>query len=183
MPAMLQRLLIIGGVIAVLFLPGCGGGSDSSSAISYEPFDLEAPHSPIRRETQLKPAANGLVGPETKPLIPDKPPPEFLINQDLIDGIGRMARDGDTVTVQYVGYLYDSKKKFASSWDEGKPFTFTLGKGEVSQGWEEGVVQMEVSDRRELVVPPGLTAAGPPKDVPKGETLVYLIDLLDLKYG
>ena len=72
------------------------------------------------------------------------------------------------MTVQYVGYLYDSKKKFASSWDEGKPFTFTLGKGEVSQGWEEGVFQMEVSDQRELIIPPAMTAGGPPKDVPKG---------------
>jgi peptidylprolyl isomerase len=182
MPAMLRRLLIIGALLAMV-LPGCGGSSDSSSTVAYEPFDLEAPRSPIRREAQMKPDANGLVGPETKPLIPDQPPPEFLINQDLIDGIGRMAREGDTVTVQYVAYLYDSQKKLASSWDEGKPFTFTLGKGEVSQGWEEGVFQMEVSDQRELVVPPDLTAGGPPKDVPKGETLVYVVDLLDLKYG
>jgi len=182
MPAMHRRLLIIG-VLLAMVLPGCGGDSDSQSTISFEPFDLEAPRSPIRRETQLKPAANGLFGPETEPIIPDKPPPEFLINQDLIDGIGRMAREGDTVTVQYVGYLYDSKKKFASSWDEGKPFVFTLGKGEVSQGWEEGVFQMEVSDQRELIVPPNLTAGGPPKNVPKGETLVYVVDLLDLKYG
>jgi peptidylprolyl isomerase len=182
MGAMLRRLLIIGVLLAVL-LPGCGGDSDSSSTVAYEPFDLEAPRSPIRREAQLKPAANGLVGSETEPIIPDQPAPEFLINQDLIDGIGRMARENDTVTVQYVGYLYDSEKKFASSWDEGKPFTFTLGKGEVSQGWEEGVFQMEVSDQRELVVPPELTAGGPPKDVPKGETLVYVIDMLSVKYG
>jgi peptidylprolyl isomerase len=182
MPVMLRRLLIIGALLAMV-LPGCGGGSDSSSAVSYEPFDLEAPHSPIRREAQLKPAANGLVGSEPKPIIPDQPAPEFLINQDLIDGIGRMARAGDTVTVQYVGYLYDSKKKFASSWDEGKPFTFTIGNGEVSQGWEEGVYQMETSDQRELVIPPELTAGGPPKDVPKGETLVYVIDMLNVQYG
>ena len=167
MPAMLRRLLIIGALLAMV-LPGCGGDSNSGNTVSYEPYDLEAPRSPIRREAQLKPAANGLVGSELKPLIPDKPPPEFLINQDLIDGIG---------------YLYDSKKKFASSWDEGKPFVFTLGKGEVSQGWEEGVNQMETSDRRELVIPPELTAGGPPKDAPQGETLVYVIELLHVKYG
>lgn len=182
MPAMLRRLLITGALFAML-LPGCGGDSNSGNTVSYEPYDLEAPRSPIRREAQLKPAANGLVGSELKPIIPDKSPPEFLINQDLIDGIGRMAREGDTVTVQYVGYLYDSKKKFASSWDEGKPFVFTLGKGEVSQGWEEGVNQMETSDRRELVIPPELTAGGPPKDAPQGETLVYVIELLQVKYG
>jgi peptidylprolyl isomerase len=180
---MLRKALIIGGMLFALLAVGCGG-SDSSSQISYQPFDLEAPHSPIRREAQLKPAANGLVGEETKPLIPDSPPPEFLVSQDLIDGIGHYAREGDTVTVQYVGYLYDSKKKFASSWDEGKPFTFKLGAGETMQGWEEGVEGMEVSDQRELVIPPDLTKGGSEmKNVPSGETLVYVIDLLKVKYG
>jgi peptidylprolyl isomerase len=186
MPAMLKRALIGGGLLFVLALAlaGCVGGSDSSNTISYEPFDLEAPHSPIRREAQLKPAANGLVGDEPKPLIPDRPPPEFLVTQDLIDGIGHYAREGDTVTVQYVGYLYDSKKKFVSSWEEGKPFTFTLGAGEVMEGWEQGVEGMEVSDQRELVIPPELTKGGSKmKDVPQGETLVYVLDLLKVKYG
>ncbi|HET9198578.1 MAG TPA: FKBP-type peptidyl-prolyl cis-trans isomerase [Solirubrobacterales bacterium] len=176
-------MLIIGGLLAALILPGCGSDSDSSDTIAFEPFDLEAPRSPIRRESDLKIGANGLAGPESKPIIPDRPPPEFLISQDLIDGIGRLARTGDTITVQYVGYGYDSKKKFASSWDEGKPFTFTLGNGEVSQGWEEGVYGMEVSDRRELVIPPDLAAGGPPKDAPKGETLVYVVDSLNVEYG
>jgi peptidylprolyl isomerase len=180
---MLRKALISGGMLFALLAVGCGG-SDSSSQISYEPFDLVAPHSPIRREAQLKPAANGLVGEETKPLIPDSPPPEFLVTQDLIDGIGRLGREGDTVTVQYVGYLYDSKKKFASSWDEGRPFTFKLGAGEVMQGWEEGVEGMEVSDQRELVIPPDLTQGGSKmKGVPAGESLVYVLDLLKVKYG
>jgi peptidylprolyl isomerase len=182
---MLKRALSIGGLLLLLALGGCGGGSDSSSStISFEHFDLEAPHSPIRREAQLKPAANGLVGEEIKPLIPDSPPPEFLVQQDLIDGIGRYAREGDTVTVQFVGYLYDSKKKFVSSWDQGKPFTFTLGSGEAMEGWEQGVEGMEVSDQRELVIPPDLTKGGSKmKDVPQGETLVYVLDMLKVKYG
>jgi peptidylprolyl isomerase len=183
MPAMLRKLLIISALLAVV-LPGCGGGSDSSSSISYEPYDLEAPHSTVRRENQMKPGPDGLVGSEPRPIIPDRPPPEFLVSQDLIDGIGRLGRAGDTVTVQYVGYLYDSKRKFISSWDEGKPFTFTLGAGEVMQGWEEGAEAMEISDRRELVIPPDLTTGGSRmKDVPQGKTLVYVIELLGVEYG
>jgi peptidylprolyl isomerase len=182
MPAMLKRALTIGGLLLVLALAGCGGDSDSSSKISYQPFDLEAPHSPNRREEQLEFSANGLVGSESKPIIPDRPPPEFLVTQDLIDGIGKVARAGRTVTVQYVGYLYDSKKKFVSSWDQGKPFTFTLGKGEVIEGWEQGVEGMETSDQRELVIPPELTGGGSKmENVPSGETLVYLIDLLKVQ--
>jgi peptidylprolyl isomerase len=182
MPGMLRRLLIISALLAMV-LPGCGG-SDSSSTIAYEPFDLGAGHSPIRRENQLKFAANGLVGSEPKPVIPDQPAPEFLVAQDLIDGIGSVAIPGEKLSVQYVGVLYDSEKKFASSWDEGKPFTFTLGAGEVIKGWEQGIEAMEISDQRELVIPPQLATGGSKmKDVPKGETLVYVVDLLDVEQG
>jgi FKBP-type peptidyl-prolyl cis-trans isomerase len=183
---MLRRLLIIGVVLALALaaFAGCGGDSDTSDSISFEPFDLEAPKSPIRREKDLKPAANGLVGSELKPIIPDRPPPEFLVTQDLVDGIGRLGREGDRVTVQYVGYRYDSKEKFASSWDEGKPFSFILGSGEAIDGWEEGVEAMEVSDRRELVIPPDLTGGGSKmKDVPSDEALVYVVELLDVEYN
>lgn len=171
-------------LVLVLLLAGCGGSSDSDS-VSYRPFDLPAGESgkrTIRYAEDLKPKANGLVGSELKPIIPDRPPPEFLVAQDLIDGIGPMAFPGNELTVQFVGAIYDSKKKFASSWDEGKPFTFVLGNGETMQGWEEGIEGMEVSDRRELVIPAELTTGGSRmKDVPTGTTLVYVIDLLDVK--
>jgi hypothetical protein len=180
----LQRASLLAGLLLVLVLSSCGGGSDSSSTVRYQPFNLHAPNSPIRREAQLKPGPDGLVGQEPKPIIPDSPPPEFLVTQDLIDGIGRMAYKGDKLTVQYVGYLYGPKKKFASSWDEGKPFTFVLGSGEVMKGWEEGLEGMETSDQRELVIPPQLTTGGDKiKDVPAGQTLVFVLDLLKVQNG
>jgi peptidylprolyl isomerase len=180
----LDRAALIGALLLALALSSCGGGSDSSSTVRYQPFNLDAPNSPIRREAQLKPGPDGLVGKEPKPIIPSSPPPEFLVTQDLIDGIGRMAYKGDELTVQYVGYLYGPKKKFASSWDEGKPFTFVLGSGEVMKGWEEGIEGMETSDQRELVIPPRLTTGGDKmKDVPAGQTLVFVVDLLKVKKG
>jgi FKBP-type peptidyl-prolyl cis-trans isomerase len=52
------------------------------------------------------------------------------------------------------------------------------------KGWEEGAEAMEISDRRELVIPPDLTTGGSRmKEVPQGETLVYVIDLLHVRYG
>ncbi len=177
-------MLIIGGLLAMtlaLALTGCGGGSDVNT-VSYQPYDLGAGASPIRRENDLNPGPNGLDGAEPKPVIPDLPPPEFLVLQDLLDGIGTQADPGTELTVQYVGYLYDSEKKFASSWDEGKPFKFTLGSGEAIEGWEEGLELTEISDRRELVIPPDMTKPGTKmKDVPQGETLVYVIDVLDVQ--
>jgi peptidylprolyl isomerase len=177
---MLQRSLIILAA-AALFLIGCGGGDAGSSetAKSYAPFRIPVGVPPIRYEKELDFKPNGLAGPEFKPVFPKGPPPEFLASQDLNDGIGDIADDGDTVTVQYVGAFYDSQQKFASSWDEGKPFTFTLGRGEVIQGWEEGLAGFETADRRELVIPPTLTAGGSRmEDVPSGQTLIYVIELL-----
>lgn len=176
-------------ILLVLTVVGCGGGSDSSSTISYKPWSF--PPGTIGEweertaEEFLKPDENGLVGPELKPVIPDGPPPEFLISADLIDGYSpETASPGDRLTVQYVGYTYDTKEKFASSWDEGKPFTFTLGKGEVIEGWEEGLDRAEVSDRRELVVPPEAATGGSRmQDLPSDSTLVFVLEVLKIIEG
>jgi hypothetical protein len=169
--------------LLTLAVIGCGGGSDSSSTISYRPFHLPyssyGEHNARSPKAFLKPAENGLVGPELKPVIPDSPPPEFLTWADLIDSLSVPAFNGNRVTVQYVGYGYDSKKKFASSWDEGKPFTFTLGKGELMRGLETGLRRIEVGDRREILIPPNLTTGGSRmQDVPSGTTLVFVVEVL-----
>jgi peptidylprolyl isomerase len=82
--------------------------------------------------------------------------------------------------VNYVGVLYKGGKKFNASWETGKPFPFTLGKGEVIKGWDQGIVGMKVGGRRELIIPASLAygAAGRPPQIPKNETLVFVVDLL-----
>ena len=183
-------LRFIGAICVFLTLAavGCGGGSDTSSTISYRPFQFPYSSYGERNERSvkafLKPGENGLVGPELKPVIPDRPPPEFLTWVDLIDSLSIPAFDGDRVTVQYVGYDYDSKKKFASSWDDGKPFAFTLGKGEVIQGWEKGFARIEVGDRREIVVPPDYPTGGSRTEgFPTGEPLVFVVEVLAIDKG
>jgi peptidylprolyl isomerase len=118
------------------------------------------------------------MGPELKTVMPPGPPPEFLAEVFLIEGIGRFATPGSRLTVQYVGVDYGSGKKFASSWDEGAPFTFKLGGGEVIEGWEEALVNGEVGDRVELVVPPELTKGPFPHGVPRNSTAIFVIELL-----
>jgi hypothetical protein len=177
---------VVGAICLFLALcaAGCGGGSDSSSTVSYRPFSFPASivgkKDQRTEQTFLRPTPNGLIGSEPKPIIPDRPPPEFVVTVDLIDSYSEaVSDDGDRMTVQYAGYLYDSGKKFASSWDEGKPLTFTLGKGEVIPGWDEGLQRMEIGDRREVVVPPAdATPGSRMKDVPQGSTLVYVVEPL-----
>jgi FKBP-type peptidyl-prolyl cis-trans isomerase len=179
-------LRVIGAICVFLTLSaiGCGGSPDTSSTFAYRAF-----HYPYRvyddkideRSVKgyLKPGENGLVGPELKPVFPSVPPPEYLSWVELIDSRSVFARSGDRVTVQYVGFLYGSKKKFVSSWDEGKPFTFTLGKGEAIRGWEQGLRRMEIGDRREIVIPPRLATGGSRmKNFPSGATLVFVVEVL-----
>ncbi|HYQ79288.1 MAG TPA: FKBP-type peptidyl-prolyl cis-trans isomerase [Solirubrobacterales bacterium] len=173
-------------VFLTLTAIGCGGGSDTSSTISYRPFHFPyssyGEHNARSPQAFLKPAKNGLVGPELKPVFPDSPPPEFLTWVDLIDSLSVPAFTGDRVTFQYVGYGYESEQKFASSWDEGKPSSFTLGKGEVMLGLERGFRRIEVGDRREIVIPPKLASGGSRmQGAPAGETLVYVVEVLAIE--
>jgi peptidylprolyl isomerase len=114
--------------------------------------------------------------------VPDKPAPKELQQTELVEGDGAEAKSGDQVTVQYVGVGYDSKEEFDSSWSRNEPFTFTLGAGEVIPGWDQGVEGMKVGGRRELIIPPEL-AYGPegrPPTIGPNETLIFVIDLLEV---
>lgn len=168
--------------ISALVLTACGGGdSGTDTAVHSEsnPFTIPVKNVPIKRAEELKFKPNGLVGPEAKPIFPEGPPPDFLALQEIYDGIGPLAMAGDTVTVQYVGYDYKTHKKFDSSWDQGKPFTFKLGAGQVIEGWDQGLEGMEVSDRRELVIPPDLAYGSEQVgSIPPNSTLIFVVELL-----
>src|ERR1700746_2095787 len=104
-----------------VFLSGCGGDSSSTdTSASFKPFRIPHGIAPIRYEEKMRPDASGLVGKEPKPIIPNSPPPEFIALTDTIEGIGHLATAGRKVTIQYVGYDYETGKKFVSSWDQGK---------------------------------------------------------------
>jgi len=59
------------------------------------------------------------------------------------------AKKGDKVSMQYVGVLYKDGSEFDASYDRGQPFDFTLGKGEVIKGWDQGIPGMKVGGRRD----------------------------------
>ena len=73
---------------------------------------------------------------DTKPKIevPDGPPPTTLETRDITEGEGPEAKDGDQLSMQYVGALYSNGKEFDASWDRGQPFDFQLGGGQVILG-------------------------------------------------
>ena len=85
--------------------------------------------------------------------VPSGAAPTKLVTKEIIVGTGPEAKAGDSVTVNYVGVLYKGGKEFDSSWKRNEPFTFTLGKGQVIPGWDQGVAGMKVGGRRELIIP------------------------------
>jgi FKBP-type peptidyl-prolyl cis-trans isomerase len=101
---------------------------------------------------------------------------------DEVVGSGQEAKTGDTVSVNYTGWLADGTK-FDSSYDRNQTFDFTLGAGNVIKGWDEGVVGMKVGGKRKLIIPPDLAygATGYAPVIPANATLTFEIELVAIK--
>ncbi len=108
---------------------------------------------------------------------------------DMKTGTGQAAIAGDEISVHYTGWLYDQHapdkrgQKFDSSRDRGEPFVFLLGAGRVIRGWDDGIVGMQRGGKRELRIPSGLGygASGAGKVIPPGASLVFEVELLDIR--
>jgi FKBP-type peptidyl-prolyl cis-trans isomerase len=101
---------------------------------------------------------------------------------DIKVGTGAVAQSGQHVKVDYTGWLTNGKK-FDSSVGTGRPFDFMLGASQVIKGWDEGVAGMKVGGKRQLRIPPDLAygAAGSPGAIPANSTLIFDVQLLDVK--
>ena len=101
---------------------------------------------------------------------------------DFEVGDGATPSAGQTVTVNYTGWLEDGTK-FDSSLDRGEPFSFVIGQGQVIPGWDEGVMTMQVGGKRQLRIPPelGYGDQGAGGAIPPGATLIFEVELLDVQ--
>lgn len=105
-----------------------------------------------------------------------------LVTEDITVGTGETAEAGDLVSVHYTGTLTDGTK-FDSSKDRGTPFNFTLGAGQVIEGWDKGVAGMKVGGVRKLTIPSSMAYGnqGVPGVIPGGATLIFEVELLEIK--
>lgn len=125
----------------------------------------------LRGAPSAAPTASGPAKPEGK-----------LEIKDVAVGKGKEAKAGDRVSVHYTGKLTDGKE-FDSSRPRNKPFDFQLGQGNVIKGWDQGVAGMKVGGKRKLTIPPslGYGERGSPPVIPPGSTLVFDVELLEVK--
>ncbi|MDA1337338.1 MAG: FKBP-type peptidyl-prolyl cis-trans isomerase [bacterium] len=108
-------------------------------------------------------------------------PTNELKIEDTVVGEGKEAVAGKVISVHYTGTLQDGTK-FDSSRDRGTPFEFTLGAGQVIQGWEQGFTGMKVGGKRKLTIPSDLAygPAGIPGAIPGNATLLFDVELLSV---
>jgi peptidylprolyl isomerase len=190
-----RLLILIAAAALALVAAGCGdddssGGdagntlTQSQTATQTQTETTPSPSSDTVEAKKVTPSS-GEADIDTKPKVPKGKgdPPSELEAEDLIVGKGARAKAGDTVSVQYVGVLFDDGKQFDSSWqgkkETGQPFQFQIGGGQVIPGWDQGVAGMREGGRRKLIIPAEL-AYGPqgyPPDIPPDAALIFDIDL------
>jgi peptidylprolyl isomerase len=173
-----------------ILIAGCGSsGSSSTIGVGSENKAEEkallkssssATSTPTTPTTTAKTPTSGPLSKEPKVPPSSGAAPSRLVTKDLIKGTGAEAKAGQTVTVNYVGVLFHGGSKFDASWKRSEPFSFTLGRGQVIPGWDQGVVGMKVGGRRELIIPAALAygPTGRPPTIPPNSPLVFVVDLL-----
>ncbi|GMR24475.1 MAG: FKBP-type peptidyl-prolyl cis-trans isomerase [Acidobacteriota bacterium] len=103
---------------------------------------------------------------------------------DLRVGTGAEAVAGQPLTVNYTGWLYDANapENKGQQFDSAQDFKFTLGVGQVIQGWDQGISGMRAGGLRRLVIPPeqayGSRGAG--GAIPPNATLVFDVELVSV---
>jgi len=112
--------------------------------------------------------------------------PSGLKYIDEVVGTGASPKEGKSVTVHYTGRLAEGQadgKKFDSSHDRNKPFSFIIGVGQVIKGWDEGVLSMKVGGKRKLIIPAnlGYGARGAGGVIPPNAELRFDVELLSVE--
>ncbi len=170
--------LLLACLLLVLLPAGCGDDENEAAAPKETATAAAAPGrvdvAGISKDLTAKPSI----------AKPSGEPPTELQKRDIVEGNGKAAKPGDTVSVQYVGNSWSTGAQFDASWDRGgEPFTFPLGAGQVIPGWDQGVVGMRVGGKRTLTIPPelGYGPRGAGGVIPPNAMLKFEIELLDVR--
>lgn len=104
-----------------------------------------------------------------------------LKTEDIRQGQGEAVKEGDTVEVNYTGTLTNGTK-FDSSYDRNQTFKFTVGVGQVIQGWDKGLIGMKKGGLRKLTIPSSLAYGeqGVPGAIPPNSPLIFEIELVSI---
>lgn len=169
--------------LAVVFLLSRGGKDNTKVVTTDSSTTLPGDTVASAAGKPCVPVAGPL--PAGAPDVPVKvgPPPAQLVKEDLKVGTGATVGPKDTVTANYIGVACSTGKIFDSSYSRGQPTPFPLNG--VIKGWTDGIPGMQVGGQRLLGIPPdqGYGAQGSPPDIAPGETLWFVVEIVDTKAG
>lgn len=102
--------------------------------------------------------------------------------QFIQKGNGKQAEKGKKVAVHYKGQLVNGKE-FDNSFKRKDPIEFTLGVGQVIEGWDEGIQLLKVGDKARFVIPShlGYGSRGAGGVIPPNAVLIFDVELMDVK--
>ncbi len=164
-------ILVVAGGLYLLYQIG------EHKELEQVEFDSEGLQMPGEQQTQTtQPSEQDMYGGMSKE--------EFwsqLRAEIVQEGQGVESKNGDKLTVHYVGVLEDGTK-FDSSVDRGQPFEVTVGAGQVIQGWELGLVGMKKGEVRRLFIPSelGYGERGAGQMIPPNANLIFEVQLLEI---
>ncbi|MEV6899066.1 FKBP-type peptidyl-prolyl cis-trans isomerase [Amycolatopsis sp. NPDC051372] len=175
-------------VAAAFSLTACGG-DDTAAQPSGTPSAPAAPSSSAaaagaqtkgRECTADDIKTTGTFGQAPTITIPDDcDPPKKLITKDLVAGTGNGAKAGQELSMNYTVVTWSDKQVLDSSFDS-KPFSLSLGAGEVIPGWDQGLVGVKQGGRRLLIIPPDLAYGDGRPGIKPQETLVFVTDAVEV---
>lgn len=187
---MSRRLLLLGSCAALL-AAGCGGGDDvadtgadattgsadvtASDDIATQPIVTVPPGTC----EDVPDVANYPDG-QLPPVIPPCAIPDELTVHPIRAGIGREAQAGDHIVIDYTGMRSDDGAVFDSSYPREVPFDFTLGRGAVISGWDQGLIGAQAGSMLRLDIPAQLAYGDEPPagDVIRaGDALSFLVEV------
>lgn len=107
-------------------------------------------------------------------------PVEKVASEDLVEGTGDEADEGDTVVVHLVAYRADTGERLESTWESPQPLNLSLVTGATLEGFLDGIPGMKVGGRRQIVLPYAQAfgeAGNTDLGLPEKTDLVVIIDL------
>jgi len=181
------RFLAVGLTGAALLFAGCGGDDDNSSETAAASTSTAA-ETTSTTPTTAEPAATAIRNPFSNPA---RTPVhgahagarvDQLIVKDVKVGDGEELYAGDTATVDYYGTIYQTGRRFDSSWDRRETADFPVDRGGVIFGFFQGLQGMRVGGRRTIVIPPALGYGDQANGtIPANSTLAFTVDLLGVR--
>jgi FK506-binding nuclear protein len=156
-------------------VPPSSSSNKSDKKVSFAK-ELEQGPTPTKDTTTTKPTPQQK---STTPSLSVKTIQGVTLDDKKL-GSGQSAKNGDRVSMRYIGKLKDTNKVFDSN-KKGKPFSFKMGAGEVIKGWEIGVQGMQAGGERRITIPAAL-GYGSKKmpDIPPNSALVFDVKVLEV---